>query len=232
MPRDLPIGNGSLFLCFDEHYQIREITYPYAGAENHTVGHPCRFGFYVDGQMSWINSRDWNLRLLYRKDSLITNVRGSSELHRLSFESDDGIDFYESLWVRDLRITNDGGVLREIRPFFSFDFHINGTEVGDTAAFNPVLKTLTHYKKTSTSPSIFFTRWTVRASSSMRPAGRSFPGRKGPGKMPKTGFSPGIRSPRVPWIPPSAVPFFFRPEKPCSFLSGWWSAIPGTMPKE
>jgi GH15 family glucan-1,4-alpha-glucosidase len=152
MPRDLPIGNGSLFLCFDEHYQIREITYPYAGAENHTVGHPCRFGFYVDGQMSWINSRDWNLRLLYRKDSLITNVRGSSELHRLSFESDDGIDFYESLWVRDLRITNDGGVLREIRPFFSFDFHINGTEVGDTAAFNPVLKTLTHYKK-----NIYFT---------------------------------------------------------------------------
>ena len=147
MPRDLPIGNGSLFFCFDEHYQIREITFPYAGAENHTVGHPCRFGFYVDGEMSWINSRDWTLKLIYRNNSLITNVRGESEAHRLSFESDDGIDFYESLWVRDLRITNNGETPREIRPFFSFDFHVNGTEVGDTAAFNPVLKTLTHYKK-------------------------------------------------------------------------------------
>lgn len=147
MPRDLPIGNGTLFLCFDEHFQIREITYPFTGAENHTVGHPCRFGFFVDQTMSWINSRDWTLSLKYRKDSLVTSVTGESSVHNLSFAADDGVDFYQNLWIRDLRITNTGRIAREVRPFFSFDFHINGTEVGDTAAFNPVLKTLTHYKK-------------------------------------------------------------------------------------
>lgn len=147
MPRDLPIGNGSLFLCFDEHYQIREITYPYAGAENHTVGHPCRFGFFAKGGLSWISTRDWELSLRYRKDSLITNATGRSKALGLSFQSRDCIDFYENLWVRELSVTNESSSHQEVRPFFSFDFHINGTEVGDTAAFNPTQKTITHYKK-------------------------------------------------------------------------------------
>ncbi|MHB8542897.1 MAG: glycoside hydrolase family 15 protein [Leptospirales bacterium] len=147
MPRDLPIGNGSLFLCFDEHYQIREITFPYAGAENHTVGHPCRFGFFTGGHLYWINTREWDLSLNYQKYSLTTNVTGRSSSLALSFKSRDCVDFYENTWVRELSITNESSTPQEVRPFFSFDFHINGTEVGDTAAFNPSQKTITHYKK-------------------------------------------------------------------------------------
>lgn len=28
MPRDLPLGNGSLLLAFDENYQIRDLYWP------------------------------------------------------------------------------------------------------------------------------------------------------------------------------------------------------------
>ncbi len=147
MPRDLPIGNGSLFLCFDEHYQIREITYPFAGAENHTLGHPCRFGFFAKDRLSWINTREWAPSLRYQADSLLTRVEGRSQSLELSFQSKDCVDFYENIWVRELSVTNESASPQEVRPFFSFDFHINGTEVGDTAAFNPMQKTITHYKK-------------------------------------------------------------------------------------
>ncbi len=147
MPRDLPIGNGSLYLCFDEHYQIREITYPYAGSENHTIGHPCRFGIFVDGVLSWVNTRNWKLDLRYQDDSSLTNVKGRSDAFKLSFVSRDGIDFYENLWLRELTVTNESDAPREVRIFFCFDFHISETEVGDTAAYNPTQKTLTHYKK-------------------------------------------------------------------------------------
>ena len=47
MPRDLPIGNGTLLVNFDDQYHLRDLYYPYVGSENHTLGYPCRFGVWV-----------------------------------------------------------------------------------------------------------------------------------------------------------------------------------------
>ena len=44
MPRDIPVGNGSMLVTFDLEYQIRDIYYPYVGKENHTIGHPLQDG--------------------------------------------------------------------------------------------------------------------------------------------------------------------------------------------
>ncbi|MEM9253146.1 MAG: glycoside hydrolase family 15 protein, partial [Planctomycetota bacterium] len=44
MPRDIPVGNGSLLVCFDDHYRIRDLYYPHVGQENHVGGSVCRFG--------------------------------------------------------------------------------------------------------------------------------------------------------------------------------------------
>ena len=37
MPRDLPIGNGSLMINFDHEYNIRDVYYPHVGQDNQTV---------------------------------------------------------------------------------------------------------------------------------------------------------------------------------------------------
>jgi hypothetical protein len=50
MPRDIPVGNGSLLVNFDRSYQLRDLYWPHVGQENHTAGHPFRFGVWVDGQ--------------------------------------------------------------------------------------------------------------------------------------------------------------------------------------
>jgi len=49
VPRDLVIGNGSLQVMFDAAYRLRDV-FPNLGKENHTVGHPCRFGVFADGR--------------------------------------------------------------------------------------------------------------------------------------------------------------------------------------
>jgi hypothetical protein len=41
MPRDLPIGNGSLLITFDAQYCLRDLYFPNVGHENNTLGHPC-----------------------------------------------------------------------------------------------------------------------------------------------------------------------------------------------
>ena len=48
MPRDLPIGTGSLLVNFDTRYTLRDIYFPHVGQENHTAGARNRFGVWVD----------------------------------------------------------------------------------------------------------------------------------------------------------------------------------------
>jgi GH15 family glucan-1,4-alpha-glucosidase len=55
MPRDIPVGNGSLLVNFDDRYQLRDLYWPHVGQENHTDGHPFRFGVWVDGQFRWVS---------------------------------------------------------------------------------------------------------------------------------------------------------------------------------
>ena len=53
MPRDLPLSNGKLLVCFDLEYRIRDVFYPHVGQENHAGGHMFRLGVWVDGAFSW-----------------------------------------------------------------------------------------------------------------------------------------------------------------------------------
>ena len=38
MARDIPVGNGSILVAFDEDYLLREFCFPHVGEENHAVG--------------------------------------------------------------------------------------------------------------------------------------------------------------------------------------------------
>ena len=47
MPRDIPVGNGKLLVCFDREYCLRELFFPHVGQENHMQGKVCRLGVWV-----------------------------------------------------------------------------------------------------------------------------------------------------------------------------------------
>ncbi len=145
MPRDLPIGNGSLLINFDRQYQLRDIYYPRVGQENHTAGDPSRFGVWVDGQFAWLDDEGWSRDLRYLPDTLVTNVVLQHTGLQLVLTVNDAVDLGRDLLVRRVQVRNDGPV-REIRLFFHYDWHIYGTEVGDTVLYYPPIKSLVAYK--------------------------------------------------------------------------------------
>ena len=145
MSRDLPIGNGSLLVTFDRNYQLRDIYYPRVGQENHTSGEPCRFGIWVDGRFTWLDDPAWSRNLVYIADTLVTNVTLRHPDLQVSLTFNDAVDLGRDLLLRRVRVLNEGPE-REVRLFFHFDWHIYGTEVGDTVMYYPAVKGLVAYK--------------------------------------------------------------------------------------
>ncbi|HEX8845600.1 MAG TPA: glycoside hydrolase family 15 protein [Pyrinomonadaceae bacterium] len=146
MPRDIPVGNGSLLVTFDELYQIRDIYFPHVGKENHSEGHPFRFGLWVDGEFSWVSDKGWARELNYLSETLVTEVRLTNEALNVEIVSNDAVDSHENIFVRRLTLRNMEEERREFRLFFHQDFYISESEVGDTAYFDPETRSLIHYK--------------------------------------------------------------------------------------
>ena len=146
MPRDIPVGNGSLLVAFDEFYQIRDIYFPYVGKENHSEGHPFRFGVWVAGAFSWVSDAAWTRELRYVPETLVTEVRLLNEELGIEIVSNDAVDVSENVFVRRLRVRNLRDKPCEARLFFHHDFYISESEVGDTAYFDPETQALIHYK--------------------------------------------------------------------------------------
>jgi GH15 family glucan-1,4-alpha-glucosidase len=143
--RDLPIGNGSLLVTFDRQYQLRDIYYPRVGQENHTSGEPCRFGIWVEGRFTWLDDPAWSRNLVYMADTLVTNVTLRHPDLLVSLTFNDAVDLGRDVLLRRVRVLNEGPE-REVRLFFHFDWHIYGTEVGDTVMYYPAVKGLVAYK--------------------------------------------------------------------------------------
>ncbi|HEY3347738.1 MAG TPA: glycoside hydrolase family 15 protein, partial [Nitrospirota bacterium] len=145
MPRDIPVGNGSLLVAFGKDYLIREFYFPHVGEENHTGESPFRMGVWVDGQFGWLPD-GWRTRLDYLDDSLVTNVELSNENLKLKITVNDLVDFYENIFLRKLTVENLSDKSREVRLFFCHEFEIYGNDIGDTAAYRPDVRGLLHYK--------------------------------------------------------------------------------------
>jgi glucoamylase len=145
MPRDIPVGNGKLLICFDSSYAIRDLYFPHVGQENHLGGGFSRFGVWVDGKFSWIG-KDWTISLDYLPDTLVTNVSLHNAELGLILSCNDLVDFHENVFIKGITVENLAGGKREVRLFFSNDFSIYGNNVGDTGALDPETGGIVHYK--------------------------------------------------------------------------------------
>ena len=153
MPRDIPVGNGRLLVTFDRHYQIRDLYFPHVGQENHAGGGPCRFGIYADvpgrhrSALFWSNDEHaWQLRLRYLRDTLTTSVSLDGRELRLAVYCNDTVDFHRNILVRKIKVKNLAHHERTVQVVHHQDFSMFGTKMGDTAYFDPELKSLVHYR--------------------------------------------------------------------------------------
>jgi glucoamylase len=146
MPRDLPLGNGSLLVTFDANYQIRDLYWPHVGQENHTLGHPNRVGVWVEDKFRWLDDPTWKRSLVYAPGTLLTDVTLENPDLLLTLHFSDAVDFHENVLVRKIQINSYADHDREVRIYFHHDFHIAGNEVGDTAYYEPDRRAVLHYK--------------------------------------------------------------------------------------
>lgn len=146
MPRDLPIGNGTVLINFDSHYAMRDIFFPHVGQENHSIGHPSRFGVFIDDQFSWVGP-EWQITMDYLEDTLVTNVRLFSEKLKLEITVHDAVDFHLWVYLRELKVKDLSGQNRKVKLYFTHDLHIGETQVGDTAFYDPRTNSVIHYKR-------------------------------------------------------------------------------------
>ncbi len=145
--RDIPVGNGSLLVTFDDKYQIRDIYFPHVGQENHTAGLPSRFGVWVDGTFSWIGSAGWAVDLKYLHETLVTDVRLVNEDLGLEIVCNDSVASHQNIFLRRIVVRNLFDRPRSVRVFIHLDLSIYENKVGDTAFFDPETKAIVHYQK-------------------------------------------------------------------------------------
>lgn len=145
MPRDIPVGNGNLLICFDSDYQIRDLYFPHVGQENHAGWGPCRFGAWADGRLVWTNDPSWHKSLLYLKETLATDVTLTNDSLQVRLRCNDCVDFNRNVYIRRIEITNLAPHRRDIRLFLQQDLSMYGTKVGDTAYYDPRLSAVVHY---------------------------------------------------------------------------------------
>ncbi len=148
-----------MLVTFDQHYQIRDLYFPHVGLENHAGSGPCRFGVFSDlpagengkegerrkRRLFW-STDGWKIDQRYQPDTLATRVNLAHEDLRVELDCTDVVDFHRPVLVRKIVVTNLADTEREVRLVHHQDFHMYGNRMGDTAYYDPVLRSLIHYR--------------------------------------------------------------------------------------
>lgn len=145
MPRDLPIGNGSLLVAFDAHYRLADFYFPRVGMENHAAG-KFRFGVWCDGTLHPVDGAGWQRTLEYLRDTLVTDVTLVNDEIGLRIRCYDAVDPDSNVFVRKIVVRNLRAEERDVKVVLHHDFSLYGNTIGDTVFHDPRSGGLVQYK--------------------------------------------------------------------------------------
>lgn len=145
MPRDLPIGNGSLLVAFDASYRLSEFYFPRVGMENQAAA-GFRMGVWADDALHAIDEPGWKCNLEYLRDTLVTDVLLQNERLGLRIRCYDAVDPDACVYVRKIVIRNQRPEARDIRVLLHHEFAMYGSPVGDTVHYDPASGGILQYK--------------------------------------------------------------------------------------
>lgn len=146
MARKVILGNGNMLVCLDKNARIRDFYYPYVGQENHVSSNIHRTGVWVDGKFSWIDEKNWDLLIRYKKDSLVSEIIAYNPDLEVELTINETVHFEKNIFIRRANVENKSSNEREIRVFFSQNFHISEANIGDTVYYDPISESIINYK--------------------------------------------------------------------------------------
>lgn len=147
MARPLVIGNGEVLICFDSRMVMRDLYYPRVGQVNHIVADRNQIGIWVDGDFTWLGDDGWERHLGYRPGSLVTQSWAAHRRLGIELTFRDAVHHRKNVFLRHMRIQNRQDWAREVRIFAAHDFDLDGTDIGDTAFWDPTMGVMVHYKR-------------------------------------------------------------------------------------
>lgn len=147
MPREIVLGNGKMLINFDQSVNMRDFYYPFVGMENHICGHKSSLGVWVNGSFSWLDGGDWQIANGYRPDSLVSRIKAVNPCLGIKLEINGAVHYTRDIYVKKISLQNMHSSEREVRLFFHHDFSLGGSDVGDTALYDPKTGALIHYKR-------------------------------------------------------------------------------------
>ncbi len=146
MSTSLVLGNGNLLINIDENLQLCDFYFPRVGQENHLGPYINKFFLRINGELSEINSNDWDINIKYLENTLV----GYSTLHHKKYHVELVIYDYVlpelNVYIRKFLIKNLSQSPSEIFVYFQNNFALYGNDFGDTAIWYPPAKCLVHYK--------------------------------------------------------------------------------------
>jgi GH15 family glucan-1,4-alpha-glucosidase len=145
VPRSLVVGNGNVLVGFDANYSVRDMYFPRVGDTNQTMGNVCRTGFFIDGKFAWVEDSGWERQLGYQEDSLVSAVTLKHPRLGITVKFKDFVDLARNWFIRILEVSSQAGFTTG-RVFFHYDWYIEGSDLGNTVAYDPRHRAVIAYK--------------------------------------------------------------------------------------
>ena len=145
MPRPIVLSNGRLYVGIDRKGTVRELCWPNVGYPNHLVDGGIRLGVWVDGEFSWLDSGEWEVEQAASSGFDQFQQEFSHRERRLVVKVTDALADCDFL-RRSVTVRNEGSEPVDLRFYQSHDLHIDESDIGDTAYFDPDMNGIVHYK--------------------------------------------------------------------------------------
>jgi oligosaccharide amylase len=150
MARSTIIGNGNLLVGVDHRAQVRDFYYPYVGHTNHVSGasgsYTHRIGVWVDGTLRWLNHNSWTVEVVPSPEGTIDTMVARNQELGVELTILDTVHNEHDIFLRKIIVANEREDHRTVKVFFGQEFRIAESRRGDTAFYDPRVKSIIHYK--------------------------------------------------------------------------------------
>ena len=148
MARPVMLGNGSMLVGLNENGMVHDFYFPYVGQENLTNARSLQhlIGVWVDGRFSWLDDGEWQIKVDFEADALVSKITAEKASVQLKLEFSDFVDHQYAALCRRIKISNLGDTNREVRLFMHQVFQISHRGRADTVLYVPEGNYLYDYK--------------------------------------------------------------------------------------
>lgn len=144
MPRIHVTGNGRLTLGFDALFRLRDLYFPAAGLDNHTIGSIQDFGIRAHGRTEWIE-KSWIKEIRSRSCGPEATLIPPNSGIEITVKT--AVDPVDDVAVRRLRVKNLHPFPLTVTVYFHHDFHILESDLGNSVRWDRDLGGIVHWKR-------------------------------------------------------------------------------------